>query len=394
MIRTAVRIAVVLILMFLAAEAILRLFPLPDPYAQRRAAATSPVHRFLPSWHIYPGWFGRNPPFAVTFVTGPLHGVSTRQVVHRVNRLGYPYDEAKARRRSARELRVAVIGGSSVESAALEEPKRWPAVLARRLGEALPGRPVTVLNLGVSAADTRAHLATVAQHAVKLDLDYMVFLLGANDLDRSDSAFHPLLGEEALLQRDLPFVRALLLNFQLARRLRVLSLRLRGLEHFAAPPGDEHPYFRADALYRAGLPVLPTARREISAEALRDYDLNIASLAGLAGTHGIIPIFLTQPMLWKPDMSPSEEAVDWLGALAVKDGRRYRVPAGEKARIMETLNRQLRATCAARGLRCIDIEPRIPRTLGYFYDSVHLNEAGAEAVAREVAEFMLRSGMR
>jgi lysophospholipase L1-like esterase len=394
MIRTGIRIAVVLILMLLAAETILRLFPLPDPYAERRAAATSPMHRFLPSWHIYPGWFGRNPPFSVTFVTGPLNGVSTRQVVHRVNRLGYPYDEAKGRRHSARELRVAVIGGSTVECAALEESKRWPAVLERRLADALPGRPVTVLNLGVSATDTRAHLATVAQHAVKLDLDYMVFLLGANDLSRSDSAFHPLLGDEALIERDFPFVRGLLLNLQLARRVRVLSLRLRGAEYFAGPPGPDEPYFTADAHYRASLPVLPTAGREISAEALRDYDMNIASLAGLAAIHGITPIFVTQPMLWKPDMSPGEEAVDWLGALAVKDGRRYRVPAGEKARLMETLNRQLRATCAARGLRCIDIEPRIPRTLEYFYDSVHLNESGADAVARQVAEFMVQDGLR
>lgn len=31
-----------------------------------------------------------------------------------------------------------------------------------------------------------------------------------------------------------------------------------------------------------------------------------------------------------------------------------------------------------------------PRSLEYFYDSVHFNEAGADAVAREVAAFMVR----
>lgn len=389
MIRTGLRIALVLMLMLLAVEGLLRLFPLPDPYADRRAAATSAMHRYLPSWHIYPSWFGENPPLSVTFVSGPLEGVSTREVVHRVNRLGYPYDEARARRQAAEELRVAVVGGSTVECVALEESKRWPAVLERRLADALPGRPVTVLNLGVSATDTRAHLATVAQHAVKLDLDYLVFLLGANDVGRSDSAYHPLLGEDALLQRELSPLRALVLSFQLGRRLRVLYLRLRGAEHFAAPPEAHQPYFQPYALDRATLPPL-SERREVSAESLRDYDLNIASLAGLAAAHGIVPIFATQPMLWKADMSPEEEAVDWLGAVVVRDGRRYKVPAGEKARVLETLNRQLLATCAARGLRCLELEPRIPRSLEYFYDSVHFNEAGADAVAREVAAFMVR----
>jgi lysophospholipase L1-like esterase len=88
-------------------------------------------------------------------------------------------------------------------------------------------------------------------------------------------------------------------------------------------------------------------------------------------------------------MSDREEAVDWLIGTVVRDGQRYRVTPAAQAQALEKLNKRLLETCARRALICVDLESRIPRTLEYFYDSVHFNEAGAERVAASVAESLL-----
>ncbi len=388
--RRIARIALVyVILVPVALEALLRLVPVSDPSA---TGATQRVHRFLPGWNVWTGWFAEAPPFSRPFVTGPLSGVSTRQVVVSVNRFGFLYDESEAARTN-QDLRIGVIGGSTAECSALEPGKRWPDALERLLAPQIPDRGVTVLNLGLSGQDTRTHLATVAQHAVKLDLDYLVFMLGANDLFRLHSDRDPLDRDDAFATQQCRCVKPFLMRFQLVRRLRLLYHRLKGTEDLITESPDR-PYFFAKAQQVMSLPILQSAERELAPQALDDYRTNIVSLAALAVAHGITPVFTTQPMLWKPVMDASEEAVDWLSGVVESDGRRYRLSASAQARALEALNQRLMQTCAERQLKCVDLEKEIPRSMQFFYDSVHLNEAGAESVARHVAQFIARERAR
>jgi lysophospholipase L1-like esterase len=376
-------------LAIVALEALLHLVPVPDPYAQLRRPDTHRFHLYLPSWNVWTTWFGQEPPFVRVFATGPLIGVSTRNVTITVNRLGYLYDEAKARRQSGDELRIGVVGGSTVECASLEVGRRWPDVLERLVSQRDPGRRVTVLNLGVSGTDSRTYLATVAQHAVKLDLDYLVFMLGGNDMFRVNSTEHPLDGLDAfMVQEQRRGLKSFLFRFQLPRRLRVLFNRIRGTEYYVAAAGTDAPYFAARLGEVQSLSELPSAAVEITRESLIDYERNVVSLAALAAAHSVTPVFTTQPMLWKPEMSAREKSVDWLIGTVMKEGRRQRVSSSQQAHALETLNRRLLETCARRGLKCIDLEKEIPRSLDYFYDSVHFNEAGAQKVAEHVAGYL------
>ena len=391
--RTAGRTFLVLILMVAVLEGLLRLVPVPNPYERQGTAEDLPVHKYLPAWDVQAAWMGKTPPFSSTFASGRLRGVSTDSVEFNVNRYGFPYPESRMRRRSPREIRIGVVGGSTVECVALEEGRRWPAVLEKLLSQAMPDRPVTALNLGVGAQGTRTHLATVAQHAVKLDLDYLVFMLGANDLFRVDST-DPMLRSDAFAPRFCNCLKPFLMNFQLGRRLHLLYHRLKGTDFYVNTRQPGEPYFAQFVKERLSYPVLQTAKRNISDQALRDYGQNIVSLAGLATAHGITPIFTTQPMLWKEAMPEEEQAVDWLVGLIENDGRMYRVPYAEHAQALGTLNRQLLETCSRRGLKCIDMEKKIPRTLDYLYDPLHFTEAGAERVAREVAAYIQSEGVR
>lgn len=66
-------------------------------------------------------------------------------------------------------------------------------------------------------------------------------------------------------------------------------------------------------------------------------------------------------MLWKANMSPEEEAVDWLVGTVVRERRRYRVPSLQQAKVLETLNQHLLDTCLRRHLTCVDLEKTVPR---------------------------------
>lgn len=162
-------------------------------------------------------------------------------------------------------------------------------------------------------------------------------MLGANDLFWTDPS-DPLARDDAFILQEHLIVMPLLMKFQLARRLRVLYYDLKGTGFYVEAGTGERPYFAAKTGEKSVLPILPTAKKEVTAEALGNYEANIVSLAALAVAHGISPIFTTQPILWKASMNPDEEAVDWLAGTVISNERHYRIPLLQQATVPETLN--------------------------------------------------------
>ncbi len=127
-------------------------------------------------------------------------------------------------------------------------------------------------------------------------------------------------------------------------------------------------------------------------EALDDYENAMVSPAGLAAAHGTQTLFTTQPMLWKEENSPEERAVFWL-LKGEHEGRLYRRPPGVSARLLDALNGRMLEACELRGFQCVDLAGVMPRSLDFFYDDFHFNDAGARFVAERVAEALLASGL-
>ncbi len=350
--------------------------PLSDPFPFDPQAGS--YHRFLPHWNNYQK-FGE-PPFDASKDLGRLAGVSDTVAQVRINQYGYLYPEQAGRRTSEGEVRIAVIGGSTVECLALPPEKRWPEVMGQLLKQDWAGdREVTVLNLGISGQDTRTHLATVVQHVANLDIDFVVFMLGANDLFRargSDSLLDSIAIKAASPSR--PSTCALLTTrTQLGRRLRLL---VRGVpDDRARRPGE--PYFASarDRLRQA--PLLPFDP-EIPAGALDEYGRNIITLASVCRAHGMRILFVTQPMLWHSDrpLSDKEHDVSWCLRF-VQDDQLYRMKSKSAARLLGSLNTRLMQVCQSRGYPCLDLAARLPETLKIFYDDVHYTERGARVVA-------------
>jgi len=333
------------------------------------AEAGKSAHRFLPSY------YAMSPaPRVIDFDPGPLPGVTPGVRHVQVNQYGFLYPEAKRRRSAVDEIRIAAVGGSTTECVVLPEDKRWPAVLEELLRPAFAGRAVTVLNLGLSAIDTRTHLATMSQHITDLDVDLVVFLLGANDLSRAGDGDAPLLSPDNFYEPQ-----------RLGRALTDLLRRTQIGRHIALwrnghpdPPRDT-PYFAAEARRQAALPVLQPPPK-FTAAGLAGYARAIVSLAGLCREHGITPLFATQPTMLGKTTTADELAVVW----GLNNGVNSVAPA-DFVDLLDAINGCLVATCGEHGYACLDLAQAIPRGMACFYDQVHFNEPGARKVAEILA---------
>ena len=99
---------------------------------------------------------------------------------------------------------------------------------------------------------------------------------------------------------------------------------------------------------------------------------------------------MTQPSLWRADLTPQEERRLWFGGIGdfqQNAGSTY-YTVSALADAMAQFNRTLLDTCAARGITCLDLAARVPKDTSQFLDDVHFTERGAGTVAAVVAAWL------
>jgi lysophospholipase L1-like esterase len=136
---------------------------------------------------------------------------------------------------------------------------------------------------------------------------------------------------------------------------------------------------RAATALRPRLPELSTA--------FDDFAYNLGAMVAIAREHGVRPIFLTQPTLWRADLEPELRQLTWMGGVGdymhgVKT-EYYTIEA--LAEGMALYNEVLRRFCERNGVEYVDLAALLPKDLSVFYDDCHFNESGARRVAEAVA---------
>ena len=100
-------------------------------------------------------------------------------------------------------------------------------------------------------------------------------------------------------------------------------------------------------------------------------------------------LFLTQPSIYRDDLTNRERALLWFGWV----GRNYNpigyVTVEELARALPAFNQALLDVCQQDLLECYDLAADIPKDTSAFLDDVHFNENGARIVAESLAGYIL-----
>jgi lysophospholipase L1-like esterase len=311
----------------------------------------------------------------------------------RTNSLGLRSDEPFP---DARRI-VYVFGGSTAADLYLDQDEAWVSLVQQGLNRA-PGQPRTWV--GNLARPSLASVHNLLYFDVLLPelprADVLVNLVGVNDLQLAlkssylDAAAPETQRAWAFALRPpaagawnrLATVRAARFAWQTWRQARLGLVQTRTAEGYARLRECRQTAPAANLV--AVLPDLGPA--------LAEYRGHLETLAARARVYGAPLLFLTQPTLWAPDMGPAETARLLAGGLGpIKTWcahQRYYSP-GALADGMRAFNDVLRDVCRAPGILCRDLAEALPPRAEYFYDDMHLSEAGARRVAELVAAWIL-----
>ncbi len=300
------------------------------------------------------------------------------------------------------EYRILVLGGSAAECLYLNQRETWPRLIIENLHRARPRLQTWVGNGGRSGQTSRDHIFHMKYLPLKaLDIDTIVILIGANDLqlrlqrgDSYDPNYLQQPGAElaqidrAFLSVPYPFIRPPLPFYKktgLWRIARRVARRFLG-ERPQDPRGEVIAIWRAD---RRDSPVRLDTLPEMEI-GLREYLTNLKTITDLAAKTGIRVIFVTQPALWKEDMTPAERDLLWgggVGNFKNRPGQPYYTPKALAAGL-EVYNKILIAACRQWGIECIDLAADFPRTTEYFYDDLHFTLKGSDLVAEKISAYL------
>ena len=316
-----------------------------------------------------------------------------------INSFGMRGDEWTGRER----YRVLAVGGSTTICGELDDSEAWPHLVQEKLDASLGEHAVWVGNVGRPGHGTSQHLAQLEkllpQHP---EIDAVLLLVGINDMlfhlgwtlvppgarrppmtpDQADSSGEPFTVTPA---RD-PGA-AWYQQLALARIFRRLGGRASASK---SPIIDRSFSFVIDArlarsqaqAYRDQLPDLEPV--------LAGYARALAEIAQVTRSAGVRLILLTQPTLWRTDLSPADQALLWMGGppfgIEVPEAVYYSV--GALARAMDRFNQTLLRVCAEQAVECLDVAAGLPRDGSVFSDDAHFTEQGARLLADQIAAYL------
>jgi lysophospholipase L1-like esterase len=233
-------------------------------------------------------------------------------------------------------------------------------------------------------------------------VDLIVVLVGVNDLSNRlarDTEYAPDIGPvPSTLERlvrafdvlprfddpTLSFIKRTRLWFFLTK-VRYLFAGRNTVQDRAGEVYIEHRRLRHDAPeFRSALPDLTPA--------LEEYRHRLELILAEARTHNTPILFVTQPTLWRADLTAEESSRLWFGWAGDRWGKEpvpYYTPAA-LAKGLSLYNETLMTFCRSQHVPCLDLAARMPSDARWFYDDVHFSEEGSSRVADILANEVAR----
>lgn len=292
------------------------------------------------------------------------------KILHTKNSIGMRGEEPPENFADA--LTLVTIGGSTTESFYITDGKPWPRRLEARLRAHAP--KTWLGNAGYSGHSTYGHIFLMEQFVSMLRPDVAIFLIGINELGlTSQRSFDKSLNRAALnFDNFKSGIRSLLLKSEVA----VLGLNL--YRRFKASRLNFTKTQTDFVTVRRVEPDANKSKRIIAEhleEYVRAYEARLRTLTKLTVDAGIMPILVTQPLVYGPDKDPTTGL--WLGdvASAQHDGITL-------WRVLELYNDTTRRIAAEKNILLVDLGHLFPKDSKYYYDHVHFTVLGSDLVAK------------
>jgi lysophospholipase L1-like esterase len=123
---------------------------------------------------------------------------------------------------------------------------------------------------------------------------------------------------------------------------------------------------------------------------LEEYKKNLNAIIDIAQSRSTRIVFITQPSLWKQDMTEKEKDLIWNGWIESPKSKRYYSEIA-LMRGMQAYNDTLLQVCKVRGVECIDLASVLPKDSTIFYDDVHFSDKGSLMTADVIFKYLRKN---
>ncbi|MCO5183454.1 MAG: SGNH/GDSL hydrolase family protein [Anaerolineae bacterium] len=300
---------------------------------------------------------------------------------------------------------ILAIGGSTTQVRYLDDSEAWPYLVQQNLNAAGAEPPIWVGNIGRSGHGIVEHIYHLRYFVPQYDIDTVLLMVGVNDMlpalynpDTYDAAadtpeqfgriWDNAFSTRPLYDRDVPrpFPTNLAL-WNLGEKVWWRIEQMQQAQNALAEDSAGENYIVRRAQLQAAPEVIDTLP-DLTA-ALDQYERNMDTFIDEAEAQGIRPILITQPYVWSENISAEAEALLWMGRVGAAEAPTARYTPAALASGMAQFNQRLLQVCQERDVECIDLAAAINGVEAYFYDDVHFNEAGSQAVA-DVISYALK----
>jgi len=274
----------------------------------------------------------------------------------------YDFSETK----DSSTLRILCIGGSTTRNVRLDTMERYPSILHNLMTDKISGKKVEVLNAGMDWYTSKHSNINYVLYCRDFKPDVVIVMHAINDLYRSFSPASLAVGE---YKSD--------------------------YTHFYGPSigGAKPPTFESliNAFVRKFwfTPTSDPDNFDISEfKSLNDFPKYMGTLIELIQNDGAKVVLVSQPYLYKSELSKEENQTLWMDrGMCVIDGK---YPNGETmALAMDAYNAKTAALAQEYDVKFVHGEPALKKDLEHFVDDVHYTALGAKKLAETIANGVL-----
>ncbi len=306
------------------------------------------------------------------YENGRIAGLDEK-IIHTKNSLGFRGDELPGDAED--HLKIIAVGGSTTECYVINDGKDWPNLVQKQLKQYIP--EIWINNAGLNGHSTFGHKVLLQDHVFKLKPDYVLLMVGINEVERDDLVNTDSISLSTDLYKNRNWKGKIAGYFELTSTIFNLYYTYKA-----------HTLQIYDAVYTPQTDTLSLSPQQTSFELqkqqkyLQAYRKRLTEIIMLCKANNVKPVLITQPSV----LGGGYDSATNINYNKVKHLTRN----GEvQWQVLELYNDVTRQTGSLTACYVIDLAREMPKSSAFFYDAIHFTNAGSARVAEIVAARLL-----
>ena len=298
-------------------------------------------------------------------------------IVYDRNKFGFRSLSMQTREKPKNTFRVICLGASTTDQMTQNTQDTWSGILEILLNKEFGKQDIRieVAAFGRGGETVGDRLSWVKNYLLEFQPDMVITLQGINNLAHGGKFSKP--------KYELNRIKYQCLKLsQICRRVKLIKFRIQ--TYFAKKSGNVVEW------HSKNLPELRSKYKKLKyvkeltrePDPINSFSVEMNALLGLLGDAGIDVIVMSQPVIWKENMSLEEKELLWFPIVgsdgSVRPGTKWLAEENNR------YNNAQKQVADHYNMTFLDLDKKIPKLLEFFFDDCHFTDIGSKRVADEI----------